>query len=365
MLSKMLLNPLQQKRRSNQMKSAWKTFLIDQGAEFEQERLVSFGNPNRERRIAPQGAVLSNLADRGLLEVSGADAESFLQNQLTNDITKIDTSIHQLTAWCNPKGRIIANFRAFKRGESIYLIMSRDMVETVMAKLSRYIMMSKVSITDATDSLVHFGYAGENAQSDLELILDKVPTAPDETLNLGQLTILRLPGDIPRFEVFGDVPEASDLWSKCNVRAAPVSSQAWDYINILSGRPVVTAENTEAWIPQMLNLTDIDAVDFKKGCYPGQEVVARLKYLGKNKRRMFNVEITTDQVPSSNASIVVEDGTEVGKVLNAVINPDDNVQALVVLKIADSEKPLFLAQGDESRAAVKVMTLPYTTEDDS
>ena len=209
------------------MKSAWKTFLIDQGAEFEDDRLVSFGNPNRERRIAPQGAVLSNLADRGLLEVSGADAENFLQNQLTNDITKIDQSIHQLTAWCNPKGRVIANFRAFKRGESIYLIMSRDMVETVMTKLSRYIMMSKVSITDATDSLVHFGYAGENAESDLELILDKVPTAPNEALNFGQLTVLRLPGDTPRFEVFGDVAEASDLWSKCNVRAAPVSSQAW------------------------------------------------------------------------------------------------------------------------------------------
>ncbi|RVU86353.1 folate-binding protein [Leucothrix sargassi] len=346
------------------MKSAWKTFLIDQGAEFEEERLVSFGNPHRERRIAPQGAVLSNLADRGLLEVSGADAESFLQNQLTNDITKINETTHQLTAWCNPKGRVIANFRAFKRGQSIYLILSRDLVETVMTKLSRYIMMSKVSIEDATDSLVHFGYAGENAQSDLELILDKVPTVSNETLNLGQLTILRLPGNTPRFEVFGDIKEASDLWSKCNVRAAPVSSQAWDYINILAGRPVVTAESTEAWIPQMLNLTNIDGVDFQKGCYPGQEVVARLKYLGKNKRRMFHVEIATDTVPAVNSDIVLEDGTEVGKVLNAVINPDDNVQALVILKIADSDKALFLAQAD-SQAAVTVLPLPYATEDDS
>ncbi|PWQ93680.1 YgfZ/GcvT domain-containing protein [Leucothrix arctica] len=346
------------------MKSAWKAFLIDQGAEFEEERLVSFGNPNRERRIAPQGAVLSNLADRGLLEVSGADAESFLQNQLTNDITKIDDKTHQLTAWCSPKGRVIANFRAFKRGQSIFLIMSRDMVETVMTKLSRYIMMSKVSISDATDSLVHFGYAGENAQSDLELILDKVPTEPNQTMSVGQLTILRLPGNTPRFEVFGDVAEASALWVKCNVRAAPVSSQAWDYINILAGRPVITAESTEVWIPQMINLTDIDGVDFQKGCYPGQEVVARLHYLGKNKRRMFNVEITTHDVPKANDSIVLEDGTEVGKILNAVINPDDNVQALVILKIADSEKPLFLAQG-ETLAAIKVLTLPYTVNDDS
>lgn len=343
------------------MKSAWKAFLVDQGAEFENDRLVSFGNPNMERRISPQGAVLSNLSDRGLLEVSGADAVSFLQNQLTNDITKIDPKTHQLTAWCNPKGRVIANFRAFMRGESIFLILSKDLVETVLTKLSRYIMMSKVTITDATDMLVHFGYAGEHAEQGLTRILDYVPTAPDETLQLGNLSILRLPGDTPRFEVFGDISSCSDLWSKCNVRAAPVSSQAWDFMNIRAGRPVVTAESTEAWIPQMLNLTYIDGVDFKKGCYPGQEVVARLKYLGKSKRRMFHLQIETDKVPACNASIVTADGTEAGKVLNAVLNPDDVIESLAVLKIADTENPLFLDSPDGP--AVSLLELPYSVED--
>jgi len=343
------------------MKAVWKTFLIDQGAEFENDQLVSFGNPNRERRIAPQGAVLSNLADRGLLEVSGEDAVTFLQNQLTNDITKISETEHQLTAWCNPKGRIIANFRAFKRGQNIYLIMAKDLVETVMTKLGRYVMMSKVTINDATDSLVHFGYAGENAEHDLKLILDKVPAAPSETLNLGALTILRLPGDTPRFEVFGDVKEASDLWSKCNVRAQPVSSQAWDFMNIRAGRPVVTAACSEEWIPQMLNFIAIEGVDFKKGCYPGQEVVARLNYLGKTKRRMYHLLIETDKVPVCNDSIVNEAGTEVGKILNAVANPDDHVECLAVLKIADSEDLMFLheAGGPE----VSMLELPYSVDD--
>ena len=343
------------------MKDAWKTFLIDHGAEFEGETLVSFGNPNRERRIAPQGAVLSNLADRGLLEVSGEDAVTFLQNQLTNDITKISETEHQLTAWCNPKGRIIANFRAFKRGQSIYLIMAKDLVEKVMTKLSRYVMMSKVTISDATESLVHFGYAGENAEHDLSLILDKVPTAPNETLNLGALTILRLPGDTPRFEVFGDVTEASQLWSKCNVRAAPVSSQAWDFMNIRAGRPVVTEACSEEWIPQMLNFIAIEGVDFQKGCYPGQEVVARLNYLGKTKRRMYHLLIETDQVPACNDSIVNEEGVEVGKILNAIASPDDQVECLAVLKIADSEDLMFLSEVDGPE--VSMLELPYTVDD--
>ena len=343
------------------MKAAWKTFLLEQGAEFEGEHLMSFGNPNRERRIAPQGAVLSNLADRGLLEVSGADAVTFLQNQLTNDISKVSESEHQLTAWCNPKGRIIANFRAFKRGENLYLIMAKDLVETIMTKLSRYIMMSKVTISDATDSLVHFGYAGENAEHDLKLIIDKVPTAPNETLNVGALTILRLPGDTTRFEVFGDVKEASDLWSKCTVRAQPVSSQAWDFMNIRAGRPVVTAASSEEWIPQMLNLTTIEGVDFKKGCYPGQEVVARLNYLGKTKRRMYLLLIETDKVPACNDSIVNEDGTEVGKIVNAVANPDDLVECLAVLKIAESDGLMFLSEVNGPE--VSMMELPYLVDD--
>ena len=345
------------------MKAAWKSFLVDQGAEFEGDELISFGNPNRERRIAPQGAVLSNLADRGLLGISGDDAVTFLQNQLTNDITNVSESEHQLTAWCNPKGRIIANFRAFKRGPNLYLIMAKDLVETVVSKLSRYIMMSKVTITDATDTLVHFGYAGENAEHDLSLILDKVPTAPNETLNLGALTILRLPGDTPRFEVFGDVAEASELWSKCNVRAAPVSSQAWDFMNIRAGRPVVTAACTEEWIPQMLNMVAIEGVDFQKGCYPGQEVVARLNYLGKTKRRMYHLLIETDKVPACNDSIVNESGIEVGKVLNAVANPDDLVECLAVLKIAEAEDLMFL--GEANGPEVSTLELPYSVNDEA
>lgn len=362
------------------MKPEWKKFLVESGAEFEGDKLVSFGNPDRERRIPPQGAVLSNLSDRGLIQVHGEDAESFLQNQLTNDIRNVTETTHQASAWCSPKGRIIANFRIFKRGDSYYLAVSTDLLELVLKKLRMYVMMSKVTIEDATESLVHFGYAGELAEKELQEVLDLdcktnkeacqiVPVETDQTLRYKTLSILRLPGTVPRFEVFGELDDAKKLWEHCNVRAAPVSSNGWHYLNILAGLPVITQASSEDWIPQMVNFIAINGVDFQKGCYPGQEVVARLNYLGKTKRRMYHIEINTDKLPDAGDAIESSDESdsasvsdkEAGKVLNAVINPAGKVEALAIIKIAEANKILSLA---ESNASIELLDLPYPVQDE-
>ena len=359
------------------MKPEWKKFLIDCGAEFsdssEGEQLLSFGNPELERRIPPQGAVLSNLSDRGLIEVHGEDAESFLQNQLTNDIRNVTETSHQASAWCSPKGRIIANFRIFKRRDSYFLAVSADLLEHVVKKLRMYVMMSKVTIEDASESLIHFGFAGELAEEELQEVLDldckkdqaacqPVPKETDQTLQYKTLSILRLPGTVPRFEVFGELEDAKLLWEHCNVKAAPVSSGGWHYLNILAGLPVITKDSSEAWIPQMVNYIAIGGVDFKKGCYPGQEVVARLNYLGKTKRRMYHIQINTDVLPQVNDAISSENDQEAGKILNAVINPDGKIEALAILKISEAEKPLTLASNPE--ATVSLLDLPYPVEDE-
>lgn len=358
------------------MKPEWKKFLIDCGAEFEDngsgEHLVSFGNPELERRIPPQGAVLSNLSDRGLIEIHGEDAETFLQNQLTNDIRKVSEQTHQPSAWCNPKGRIISNFRIFKRGDSYFLAVAEDLLEHVIKKLRMYVMMSKVTIEDATESLIHFGFAGELAEQELQEVLDldckkdkaacqPVPKNPDQTLQYKTLSILRLPGTVPRFEVFGELSDAKKLWEHCNVKAAPVSSDGWHYLNILAGLPVITQASSEKWIPQMVNYIAIDGVDFKKGCYPGQEVVARLNYLGKTKRRMYHIQINMDTPPASNAAIASDSDDDAGKILNAVINPEGKVEALAIIKIAEADKPLHLA--DNKEATVEMLELPYSLDD--
>ncbi len=146
------------------------------------------------------------------------------------------------------------------------------------------------------------------------------------------------------------------------MKAAPVSSGGWHYLNILAGLPVITKDSSEAWIPQMVNYIAIGGVDFKKGCYPGQEVVARLNYLGKTKRRMYHIQINTDVLPNVNDAISSKDDQEAGKILNAVINPDGKIEALAIIKIAEAEKELALSIDKE--ATINLLDLPYSVDDE-
>ncbi len=360
------------------MNPDWKAFLQENGAEFIAhsyentitEELVSFGNPEIEMQVSTQEVLLSNPSERGLIKVNGADAESFLQNQLTNDIRNVTETSHQASAWCSPKGRIIANFRIFKRDDDFYLALSRDLIEHVMKKLRMYVMMSKVVIEDVSDSIVHFSFAGKNADKLMQDMLG-VEFAPDsgsnyETIQHNTITLLHstisASNDTSRFDIFvEDINEAKTLWTQCKQVATAVSGTGTRYLNIISGSPEINAASSEVWIPQMVNYIHINGVDFKKGCYPGQEVVARLNYLGKTKRRMYRLEIDTDHLPAVGASIKSDKDAEAGKILNAVVNANGKVDALAVLKIADAINPLTLASND---ATITLLDLPYSVSDE-
>jgi len=329
------------------MRQKWKQFLIDNGAEFADDQLVSFGNPDRERRIPPQGNIICDLGHIGLIRVHGDDAETFLQNQLTNDITQVSEQQSQMTGYCTHKGRLLANFRIIKRGGDFYLRLSQDLVETVLKKLRMYVLRSKVVLEDASDNLVHFGFSGPEADKILSNRTNKAfgtndaPESVNEIIQHNTLSIIRLPGTIPRYEILGGFEEATALWNALNVDAAPVSHHSWQYLNILAGIPVITADSAEAWVPQMVNFDLINAVSFTKGCFPGQEVVARLNYLGQTKRRTYRLVANTDQLP--NIGDEIKHGEEeAGNVLNAVINPDGKVEMLAVLKIAKATETLSL-----------------------
>lgn len=356
------------------MNQDWKVFLQENGAEFvasssdnvTPEKLVSFGHPGIEMQISSQDVLLSNASERGLIKVNGEDAESFLQNQLTNDIRNVTETSHQASAWCSPKGRIIANFRIFKRNGHFYLALSSDLIEHVMKKLRMYVMMSKVVIEDVTDQLVYFTFAGKNTDSLMQDMLEISIPSDAETLQHNSVTLLRSvisdSENTTRFDIFvEDINEAKALWTQCKEQATPVSGAGIRYLNIVSGSPEITAASSEAWIPQMVNYIHLKGVDFKKGCYPGQEVVARLNYLGKTKRRMYRLQIDTDHLPVVGAEIKSDKDAEAGKVLNAVFNADGKVEALAILKIADAINPLTLAAND---ATITLLDLPYSVSDE-
>ncbi len=337
------------------MKPEWKTFLIDCGAEFEGDSLVSFGNPERERRIPPQGAILCDLSHFGLISVTGEDAEPFLQGQLTNDIHQVTDSLSQLSAYCTPQGRALATFFITKRQGTYYLSVARDLLEPTLKRLRMYVLRSKVSLEDASASLVHFGYAAPDGDKQLLEILGKAPANAYDTVQVHNLTIMRQPAPIPRFKILGELEDARKLWERLNVNAACVGRSSWEYFNVMSGVPMVTLASKEAWGPQMMNMHLINGVSFTKGCFPGQEIVARIKYLGKSKRQMYRIGIPhCVKPPAAGTNLTSPDDAEAGTILNATLNPDGYVEALAVMKIAETTKPLALGE-----YTVKVLELPY------
>ena len=342
------------------MKPDWKNFLIDRGAEFEGDSLISFGNPERERRIPPQGAILCDLSHFGLISVAGDDAATFLQGQLTNDIQQVSATQSQLSAYCTPKGRVLASFFITQRQGIYYLSVEKDLLEPTLKRLRMYVLRSKVALEDASTSLVHFGYAAPDGDARLKAIFGKVPEQAYDTVQVNNLTIMRQPAPIPRFKILGELEDARQLWERLNVNAACVGRNGWDYFNVQSGVPMVTKSSSEAWVPQMLNLHLIGGVSFTKGCYPGQEIVARLKYLGKSKRQMYRVGVPhCIERPVVGTLIASSTDPEAGTIVNATRNPDGYVEALVVMKIAETKHPLRLGE-----YPVNILSLPYELEAD-
>ncbi len=341
------------------MKPDWKQFLVERGAEFDANTLLHFGNPERERRIPPQGAILCDLSHIGLISANGDDAQAFLQGQLSNDLLQVNDTQAQFSSYSSPKGRAIATFQIVLRQGTYYLSLSEDILEPVLKRLRMFVMRSKVSIQDATDSVVHFGYSDPLGEERLADIIGSVPMQPMDVVQSGSLTIIRQTAPVPRFEIFGELDDARDLWTKLGVNAAGVGRNAWDYYDVEAGIPHVTAASSEAWVPQMMNLHLTGAISFNKGCFPGQEVVARLKYLGKNKRQTYRLAIDSVEPPVLGTIVKNAGDTEAGKVLNAALNPDGKVEVLAVMKNAEIGGRLTL-----DGYPVTVLELPYSLEEE-
>ena len=195
------------------------------------------------------------LKDRALLKLSGSENEAFLQAQLSNDISKLDDSSVQLNAYCQHQGKILALFWVIRAGDDFLLSFPIDLLDSIKARLQMYVLMADVKITDVTEQYLQIGLIGKSQKDSFTI---------NEQLSL----ILADPKNLSKFDL--------------------TSQDYWDKACIDSFLPEISIASTETFIPQMLNL-DINevGVNFSKGCFPGQEVVARLHYLGKSKRRLF------------------------------------------------------------------------------
>ncbi len=233
------------------------------------------------------GPVLAVLEEFGVIAASGADAAGFLHAQLTNDVAHLAPDAVQLNGYCNAKGRLLAVFMNWRDADAIYLQLPREILEPVRKRLSMFVLRAKVTLSDVSERWVALGLIGRGSARVLQEA-GRLPQPVDGSVALGETRILRLrpsPCLEERFLLLVPARELAD-WLERLKAAQRVASGAWWWSQIDAGVPDVFAATQEKFVPQMINLEVLGGVNFKKGCYPGQEVVARSQYLGKLRRRM-------------------------------------------------------------------------------
>jgi len=332
----------------------WQAFLISQGATIENNQVNAFtGNDG----IKANQTILADLSHLGLLQLNGEDAVDFLQGQLTNDVKQLDGSHFQYAGYCTPKGRLLALFLAFAHQDHLHLQVNRELLEAILKRLKMYVLRSKVTIKDVSDEIIRFGIAGPEALLAMNTYFgaDNIPQQTYGLNTLPQATIIRLPGDIARYQIYSTNEHAAEIWQALAAHAKPSDKAQWDYWEIQAGIPDIAPATQEAFVPQMVNLDALYGINFKKGCYTGQEIVARTHYLGKVKRRVQLAYIKSEQAPqtgddiSSNQEIV-------GKVVRSAPAPDGTYALLAELRLE------ILEQGSELQwqgIALAIQPLPY------
>jgi folate-binding protein YgfZ len=299
----------------------------------------------------------SNLADRGLIRISGGDALDFLQGQLTNDIRKVTPEQGQLSAYCTPKGRMLALFQIFRSRDTLLLELPRERLEPVLKRLQLFVLRADVKLEEVSDELVISGLAGACCSE----LLPALPDTPFATTDLDGLTLMRIPGDVPRCKLIGSAEASIAFWEKHRQQVQPVDGDFWPLLDIRAGLPQVYDATAEAFVPQMCNLDLLDAISFTKGCYTGQEVVARMKYLGQLKRRMFWARLAGARCPAPGEPLFSpssQSAQGAGKVVDARPSPGDGCEALVVAELAGFEAG-DLRLGDQNGASLELREPPY------
>jgi folate-binding protein YgfZ len=260
------------------------------------------GEARAEAAAALERAVMLPLRQLGTIRASGADAESFLQNQLSNDLRALGPARAQLASYNSPKGRVLALFTLFRSGGNIFLETRGEILATTLKRLRMYVLRSKLSLEDASQSLPALGLAGPEAARLLGAAGLPAPPADWDCASAGEALVLRRPGRLPRWSVHAPPAHLQAIWDALQGRAQPVGSAAWRLLDIRAGLPSIRPETADQFVAQMLNLDRLGAISFTKGCYPGQEIVARLHYLGNLKRRLFS-GVSKDAEPLPGAPV--------------------------------------------------------------
>ncbi|WP_339082227.1 folate-binding protein YgfZ [Pseudomonas sp. TMP9] len=304
-------------------------------------------------------AFYCTLSHEGLLAVRGPDANKFLQGQITCNLNYLSESYSSLGARCTPKGRMQSSFRVVAVSDGYLLAMASDLLEAQLNDLKKYAAFSKSKLADESCAWLRLGLSGgDSVLISLGLAL---PEATDSVVHNNELLALRLSDGRAELWIPANQSETVKALIASQLPEAPLN--AWLLAQVRAGVGQVMGGTRELFIPQMINLQAVGGVSFKKGCYTGQEIVARMQYLGKLKRRLYRLELHDNQVPEpATALFSPARASSVGEVVLAARSAT-GIELLAVLQ-EDAAQDGHIHVGSAEGRTLSVLELPYTLDSD-
>lgn len=347
--------------------SNWTDHLATHGARFhldEATQVEDFGQPLDIDALA--AGFVATVTDQGLIAVAGEEAAKFLHAQLTNDVEHLQQTEARFAGFCTPKGRLQASFLMWRDLDAVYLQLPRAIQAPLQKRLSMFVLRSKAKLRDATDEAPFaavLGLGGARAEAALGRFVNTLPATPMGKTSGDFGTVLRLHDAFgaPRYLWIASSEAASAALPVLKEELALGGNQAWRLATIHAGEPQVDAATQEQFVPQMVNLELLGGVNFKKGCYPGQEIVARTKYLGKIKRRTALAGIENAAARAGDEVFSAADPDQpCGMVVNAAPNGRGGADALVEIKLAALGEEVHL--GSAAGAPLRFLPMPYSLD---
>jgi len=308
---------------------------------------------------------IMSLEDWALVTVTGADTLKYLQGQVTTDVEKLAPDCHVLCAHCDAKGKMWSNMRLFKRGDGMAFIERRNLRDNQMHEMKKYAVFSKITFT-ADDDVVLLGVAGFQASAALKSIFSTLPDATHQVVQQDETTLLHFTLPAERYLIVTSPEKAQQVTQEIGEQAQLNDSQQWLALDIEAGFPVIDTVNSVQFIPQATNIQALEGISFTKGCYAGQEMVARAKYRGANKRALYWLAGKSSKVPAAGDDLELQLGENwrrTGTVLAAVQLGDGSVWVQAVLN-NDLNTDNLLRVRDEAASSLRIQPLPYSLEEE-
>ncbi|KNH08260.1 Folate-dependent protein for Fe/S cluster synthesis/repair in oxidative stress [Candidatus Burkholderia brachyanthoides] len=298
------------------------------------------------------------LTQFGVVDIKGEDAVSFLHSQITNDVQHLDAATARLAGYCSPKGRLLGSFLMWRTSRAIRLLIARDVQAAVQKRLSMFVLRAKAKLSDATPDVAAVGFAGD-VRKTLSGIFDALPDGVHVKVEGPHGALIRVPDAAkrPRFLWVGPKADTEAHLAALGETLTRAREAMWDWLDIHAGEPRITHATVEQFVPQMVNFDVLGAVNFKKGCYPGQEIVARSQYRGTIKRR---TALAHGEAATPGAELFHADDPDqpCGMVINAAPAQNGGVDCLVEIKLAALDNGSVHVDSADG-PALTFLPLPY------